>query len=81
MDCHYGYLDGIQIVIQYLQMQAASSTQELVTATAPMLPLSDLTTGTLFPHLFCVVKAARVLAIPLQGKVLVLVYKNVQRTI
>lgn len=59
-------------VVQDLDVEAAAGAHVLVASAAPVLPLPDLRTTPLFPHLFSVVEASRVLTVVLQSEIAVL---------
>ena len=56
-------------VVQDFDVKAGGLAKVLVAAGAPVLPLPDLLTASLLPHLVRVVEAHRLVAVVLQGKV------------
>ena len=59
-------------MIEDHDVEPAAGADVVVASAAPVLPLPDLGTAPLFPHLLRVVEATRALAVVLQSKVTVL---------
>ena len=70
-----GVVAGVGVV-QHDDLQPAVLTFEVVAAGAPVLPLPDLVTAPLLPHLLGVVKTPAASPVTLQGKVTVRACKD-----